>query len=72
MATKTCPKCGKKPRIAFDLDLYEAGFGGYVTVQCKPFLRKPHLKIEVNHADANLAKKKAIEEWNRQVDKARE
>ena len=62
-----CPVCGKKPKVSMDLDLYEAGFGACVTIQCKPFLRKAHHKVSVTDANGNIAKEKAISAWNAQI-----
>ena len=61
---KPCPVCGKKPSVK----LYEySGFGAWCTIQCKPFLRKPHLKIEEGKASRDRALQYAAESWNRRA-----
>jgi hypothetical protein len=64
---KPCPVCGKKPRIKRDPGYEYAGFGAWCTIQCKPFLRKPHLKIEEGKASWDRALQYAAERWNRRA-----
>ena len=45
-----CPVCGKPPKIIFDEAAYYTGWGAWYTIQCKPILRKTHLKIEEGKA----------------------
>lgn len=54
--------------ILFDLDFYEAGHGGLVTVECKPLFRKEHFSVEVMSGDVGLAKQAAIRKWNERVE----
>ena len=61
---KPCPKCGKLPKIKRDYNYEYSGFGAWCTIQCKPFLRKPHLKIEEGKASWDRALKYGIERWN--------
>lgn len=65
---KPCPVCGKQPKIFRDLGYEANGFGAWCTIQCKPFLRKPHLKHEEGKATWDRALKYAIEGWNWRVD----
>lgn len=65
---KPCPVCGKQPKIFRDLDYEILGFGAWCTIQCKPILRKPHLKIEEGKATWDRALKCGIEHWNRRTD----
>ena len=65
MELKPCPICGKHPKIIRDYG-YESSFlGAWCIIQCKPFLRKPHLKVEEGKAKWERALKYAIEAWNR-------
>lgn len=58
---KGCPVCGKQPRIKCK----QIGVdGAWCTVQCKPFLRKPHLKVEEGKALYTRAIECAIARWN--------
>lgn len=69
MEVKRCPKCKKKPVILFDLDFYEAGHGGLVTVECKPLFRKAHFSVEgIMSGDVEQARRAAIEKWNERVE----
>ena len=64
---KPCPVCGKLPKIKRDYSYESAGFGAWCTIQCKPFLRKPHLKIEEGKASWERALLYGAERWNRMV-----
>ena len=66
---KPCPICGKAPKIFISLDFSQFGFGGYGVVQCKPFLRKPHLRIESGGPSAEWAEQSAIQNWNQEVNR---
>ena len=65
---KPCPVCGKKPKIKRDYSYEANGYGAWCTIQCKPFMRKPHLKVEEGKARWDRALKYGIERWNRSVD----
>lgn len=65
---KPCPVCGRLPVIYRDYSYEYSGFGAWCTIQCKPFLRKPHLKIEEGKAGWERALKYAVEHWNLFVD----
>ena len=67
MELKHCPICGKRPKIKRDYGSEGSGFGAWCIIQCKPFLRRPHLKVEVGKAEWGRALKYAIEEWNRRA-----
>lgn len=60
-----CPVCGKYPKIKRDYNYEASSFGAWCTIQCKPFLRKPHLKVESGKALWRSAYTDACEEWNR-------
>jgi len=62
-----CPVCGKTPRIKRDYSYEGSCFGAWCTIECKPFLRKPHLRIEEGKASWERALKYGIEHWNREV-----
>ena len=62
---KRCPKCGKIPKIKRDYGYETQGFGAWCTIVCKPFFRKPHLKVEEGKASWERALKYATEAWNR-------
>lgn len=64
---KPCPKCGRKPKIIRDYGYEINGYGAWCTIQCKPFLRKPHMKVESGKALWGRAHKEAVEAWNRRV-----
>ena len=64
---KPCPVCGKFPKIKRDYCYEEMSYGARCTIQCKPFLRKPHLKVEEGKASWDRALKCGIEHWNRRV-----
>jgi hypothetical protein len=65
---KPCPVCGKLPKIKRDYNYEHSAFGAWCTIQCKPFLRKPHLKIEEGKASWDRALKYGIEHWNRRAE----
>ena len=65
MELNPCPVCGKQPKIKRDYSYEAAGFGAWCTIQCKPFLRKPHLKVEEGKALWERALKYAVERWNK-------
>lgn len=65
---KPCPVCGKQPRINRDYGYEVNGYGAWCTIQCKSFMRKPHLKVEEGKATWDRAVKYGIERWNRSVD----
>lgn len=65
---KPCPVCGKLPKTKRDYCYEECGFGAWCTIQCKPFLLKPHLKIEEGKASWERALKYGIEHWNRRAE----
>ena len=67
MEIMNCPKCGKYPIIMFDHAAYYNGYGAWYKIQCKPFLRKPHLKIEEGKADKERCFKYAVKHWNEKV-----
>lgn len=64
---KNCPVCGKQPKITRDHGYEANGYGAWCTIQCKPFLRKPHKKVESGKSTWIRALKEAIEAWNRRV-----
>lgn len=59
-----CPVCGKAPKVIRDYAYEASGFGAWCTIQCKPFLRKSHLKIEEGKSQWDRALKCAVETWN--------
>ena len=65
---KPCPFCGRYPKIKRDYGYEESGFGAWCTILCKPFLRKPHLKVEVGKSTYKRALEYAIDEWNRRAE----
>lgn len=69
---KPCPFCGKTPKIKRDIGYETSGFGAWCTIQCKPFLRKPHLKIEEGKSTWDRALKYGIEHWNRRVEEEKQ
>ena len=64
---KRCPICGKRPIVVRDLEYEMWGLGAWCIIQCKPFMRKPHLKIEEGKATWDRALKYGIEHWNRRA-----
>lgn len=63
-----CPICGKYPQIKREYGYEYGGFGSWCTIQCKPFLRKPHLKIEEGKSTWNRALQYAVMHWNEAVE----
>ena len=63
-----CPVCRKSPKIYRDFGYEDAGFGAWCTVECKPFLRKPHLKIDCGKATWKMALVGAVEAWDRRAE----
>lgn len=59
-----CPVCGKQPKIYRDFGYEDAGFGAWCTIECKPFLRKPHLKFECGKNSWQRSLVGAVEWWN--------
>ena len=64
-----CPICGKMPKIKRDYSYEGIGFGAWCTIYCKPFLKKPHLKIEEGKASWKPALHYGIKHWNEEVKK---
>ena len=65
---KPCPICGKTPKIIRHYDYEDRALGAWCTIECQPFLRQPHLKIEDVDVDWERALQYAIEAWNETVD----
>lgn len=65
---KPCPICGKKPKAKIDYGYEMSCFGGWVTIQCKPFLRKPHMRVEQGKCNNERALQYAVKEWNERVE----
>ena len=61
---KKCPVCDKQPKVKRDYSYEANGFGAWCTIQCKPLIGKPHLKIEEGKATWDRALKYAIAKWN--------
>ena len=61
---RPCPVCGKMPRVSGS---YNPGFA-WCVIQCKPFLRKPHLKIEEGKASWDRALAYGSIRWNRRAE----
>lgn len=61
-----CPICGKRPKIIRDYTYEGSMFGAWCTIQCKPFLRKPHLKVEAGKAKWERALNCAVDRWNKE------
>lgn len=59
-----CKICGKYPKVYRDFGYEESGFGAWCTIECRPFLRKPHCKIEEGKADFKRAFEYATNRWN--------
>lgn len=66
-----CPVCGKYPKIKRDYNYEAASFGAWCTIQCKPLLRSPHLRVESGKQLWQSAYENACEEWDRGVRNAR-
>lgn len=60
-----CPICGKEPKVIRDWAYESNGYGSWCTIQCKPFMRKPHLKIEEGKSTWDRALQYGVERWNR-------
>jgi len=65
-----CPKCGKKPKIKV-LNYGQGGMGATVRIQCKPFLRDPHISTTHTVASLGHAIGCAVTGWNYEVNYAR-
>ncbi len=65
---KPCPVCGKEPKITRDVGYEINGFGAWCTIQCKPFMRKPHFKIEWGASTWERALEYCTEYWNHRVE----
>lgn len=63
-ALKPCPVCGKQPKVHRDISYEQNGYGAWVTISCKPFLRKYHKKTECGKAIYERALLGAINRWN--------
>lgn len=61
---KPCPICGRRPKVKRDYAYESAMFGAWCTIICKPFLRKPHRKIESGKASFQRAYEEAVNAWN--------
>ena len=59
-----CPVCGKQPKVYRDYAYEDAGFGAWCTIECKPFLRKPHIKVECGKSTWKRALIGAFNMWN--------
>ena len=59
-----CPVCGKQPKVLRDIGYETSGFGAWCTIQCKPILRKAHLKIECGKSTWERAEHYARLAWN--------
>lgn len=59
-----CPVCGKQPKIYRDYNYEISGFGSWCTIECKPFLRKPHLMVECGKSLWGRALVGAVDMWN--------
>ena len=64
---KPCPICGRMPKVKRDIGYESSGFGAWCTIQCKPFMRRPHMKVEEGKASWERALKYVIEAWNGRV-----
>ena len=59
-----CPICGKEPKVIRDWAYESNGYGAWCTIQCKPFMRNPHLKIEEGKSTWDRALQFGVECWN--------
>jgi hypothetical protein len=59
-----CPICGKQPKVHRDINYEQNGYGAWITISCKPFLRKPHKIVECGKSTYERALLVAIKEWN--------
>ena len=64
---KPCPVCGKRPKVKRDIGYETSGFGAWCIIQCKPLLRKVHLKIEEGKSTWKRAYQCAVERWNKEA-----
>ena len=64
LKVKRCPVCGKEPKVIRDLAYETNGYGAWCTIQCKPFMRKPHLKIVEGKSTWVRALRHGTERWN--------
>ena len=64
-----CPVCNKRPKIKRDGGYESSGFGAWCIIQCKPFLKQPHLRIESGKSTWERAYKYAVQDWNNAVRK---
>lgn len=69
MYIRPCPICGKMPKIKRDYNYEDSFFGAWCTIQCKPFLRRAHVKVEHGNANWDIALERAIDDWNRMVER---
>ena len=67
MCIRDSPICGKMPKVKIDYSYEASGFGGWVTIQCKPLFSKHHLKIEEGKSTNKRALEFAIDRWNSKV-----
>lgn len=65
---RPCPVCGKMPKVYRDYGYEANGYGAWCTIECKPFLRKVHFKIESGKANWYRAVLDAIDRWNKTVE----
>lgn len=65
---KPYPICGKQPKVYRDFEYEQIRAGAWCTVECKPFLRKAHLKVESGKALWERACESAIQAWNKRVE----
>ena len=63
MEVMLCPVCSKKPKIKRERNVS----GAWCVIQCKPFLRKPHIRIECGKASPERAYTEAVIAWNTAV-----
>lgn len=59
-----CTVCGKYPKAYSDKGYISSGFGAWVTIECKPFLRKRHKRVECGKQQESRAYRGAIKLWN--------
>lgn len=64
---RPCPVCGKMPKVYRDYGYEANGYGAWCTIECKPFLRKAHFKIESGKDRWKRAFMDAIDRWNEMV-----
>lgn len=65
-----CPVCGKKPKIRRE-SCYERGWlTECCIIECKPFLRKAHKRVEETWISWEGALSAATGAWNRGVNNA--